>query len=199
MGGGEVVRYFSRHGGKGVIKAVLVSAVTPYLLQTDSNPAGVPKDAFNEMAHQIQQDRISFLEGFGKTFFGVSLLHKPISEQLLNYFSMLCSFASPKATLECAKSFASTDFRAEMKCINVPTLIIHGDADKTVPIDPTGKEAAKAIEANRFIIYEGAAHGLFYTERKKLNADLIAFLNDIDPAVNHPEEVEEVFVVPQFF
>ena len=177
MGGGEVVRYFSRHGGKGVSKAVLIASVTPFQLQTDSNPKGVPQEKYDGMAKLIKEDRISFLDNFGKTFFGVSFISKPISTPLLDYYRMLCSFASPRATLECAKSFSSTDFRSEMASVNVPTLIIHGDEDKTVPMEITSEIAAKLIPDNKFIVYEGAPHGLFYIEKDKLNRDLIEFLN----------------------
>ncbi len=177
MGGGEVVRYFSRHGGKGVSKAVLIASITPFQLQTDSNPNGVPQEKYDGMAALIKEDRISFLDNFGKTFFGVSFISKPISTPLLDYYRMLCSFASPRATLECAKSFSATDFRHEMASVNVPTLIIHGDEDKTVPIEITSEIAAKLIPDNKFIVYEGAPHGLFYIEKDKLNKDLIEFLN----------------------
>ena len=198
MGGGEVVRYFSRHAGKGVTKVVLISSITPYMLQTDSNPDGVPQETFDDMANAMQHDRIGFLDEFGKTFFGVSMLHKPLSTPLLEYFRMLCSFASPRATGECAKAFSTTDFREEMKLVNVPTLIIHGDEDKTVPIEPTGKLSAVAIADSSFIIYVGAPHGLFYTEKEKLNADLITFLNGSYPAVPDETVLEDVLQVPQF-
>jgi non-heme chloroperoxidase len=176
MGGGEVVRYFSRHGGKNVSSVVLIGAITPYMLKTESNPDGIPQEMFDAMLDQIKSDRISFLDDFGNTFFGVSMLNKPLSTPLLEYYRMLCSVASPRATAECAKAFSSTDFRSEMKSIHVPTLIIHGDEDKNVPIEATGKESAKVIPDNTFIIYEGAAHGLFYTQREKLNVDLLNFL-----------------------
>ena len=188
MGGGEVVRYFSRHGGKNISKVVLISSVTPYMLQSDSNPNGVPQDIFDDMAKQMQYDRIGFLDEFGKTFFGVSMFHKPLSAPLLEYYRMLCTAASPRATLQCAKAFASTDFRDEMKLINVPTLIIHGSADNTVPIDATGKQSAIAIPGNRFIIYDGAPHGLFYTDKEKLNTDLVTFISGRD--VNANQEIE---------
>ena len=188
MGGGEVVRYFSRHGGKNISKVVLISSVTPYMLQSDSNPNGVPQDIFDDMAKQMQYDRIGFLDEFGKTFFGVSMFHKPLSAPLLEYYRMLCTAASPRATLQCAKAFATTDFRDEMKLINVPTLIIHGSADNTVPIDATGKQSAIAIPGNRFIIYDGAPHGLFYTDKEKLNTDLVTFISGRD--VNPNQEIE---------
>ena len=116
------------------------------------------------------------------------MLNKPLSTPLLEYYRMLCSVASPRATAECAKAFATTDFRSEMKAINVPTLIIHGDEDKTVPIDATGKQAAKVILNNTFITYEGAAHGLFYTEKEKLNADLLKFLANNELEVNQGKQ-----------
>jgi len=189
MGGGEVVRYFSKYGGKGVTKVVLISSVTPYMLKTDSNPDGVPKEMFDEMIKDMHDDRIAFIDKFGKTFFGVSILNKPLSAPLLDYFGMLCSLASPRATLECAKAFALTDFRSEMNTINVPTLIIHGTEDKTVPITPTGKESTKLIPDNIMLNYHGAPHGLFYTEREKLNKDLLTFLiSGIDGIVHSNEE-----------
>lgn len=177
MGGGEVVRYFSRHGGKNIAKVILISSVTPHLLKTDSNPAGVPQEKYDAMAEQIKEDRISFLDGFGKTFFGVSFISKPVSTPLLDYYRMLGSLASPRATLECAKSLSTTDFSREMASVNVPTLIIHGDEDKTVPIEITSEIATKLIPDNIFIVYDGAPHGLFYVEKEKLNRDLIKFLN----------------------
>lgn len=176
MGGGEVVRYFSRYGGKGVSRVILVSSVTPYMLQTDSNPDGVPEEVFNDMLFQMRQDRIGFLDDFGETFFGETMLHKPLSSPLMDYFRMLCSLASPRATQECAKAFSSTDFREEMKTVNVPTLIIHGDDDKTVPIEATSKLAAIAIPGSKLIIYEGSPHGLFYTEKHRLNDDILDFM-----------------------
>ncbi len=176
MGGGEVVRYFSNHGGLNVSKVVLISAVTPYMLQTDTNPHGVPQEVFDEKGQEMAKDRIAFLDEFGKTFFGVSMLNKPLSTPLLEYFRMLCSFASPRASAECSKAYASTDFRDEMSRINVPTLIIHGDADKNVPIEASAKESAKLIPNSQLLIYKDAPHGLFYNERERLNADLINFI-----------------------
>ena len=105
---------------------------------------------------------------------------------------MLCAAASPRATLQCAKAFASTDFRDEMKYVNVPALIIHGSADNTVPIDATGKQSAIAIPVNRFIIYDGAPHGLFYTDKEKLNTDLVSFINGRDVKANNEREDDAI-------
>ncbi len=192
MGGGEVVRYFSKHAGKGVTKVILISSITPFMLKTESNADGVPKEIFAEMTKKMKDDRIRFIDDFGKTFFGVSTLNKPLSTPLLEYYRMLCSLASPRATEECAKAFATTDFRNEMHTINTPTLIIHGDEDKTVPIKPTGMESTKLIPQNVMLIYHGAPHGLFYTNKEKLNIDIVTFLlKGIDGINRSKEEFEK--------
>ena len=178
MGGGEVVRYFSTYGGARVSKVVLISSIIPYMLKTVDNPDGVDESVFENMLTEIKTDRIAFLESFGKMFFGVNLVNKPVSVPFLEYYRMLASVASPKATQECAKAFAFTDFRPEVKAVNVPTLIIHGTNDKTVPITVSSEHTAKLISGSRYIQYEGAPHGLFYTEKEKLNKDLISFLKE---------------------
>lgn len=178
MGGGEVVRYFSRYGGERVSKVALLGSVTPFMLKTADNPKGVDQSVFDKMMEEMKDDRIGFLDSFGKQFFGVNVLNKPVSTPLLEYYRMLCTMASPRATQECAKSFSSTDFREEMSQVNVPTLIIHGDADKTVPIEPSGEQSAEMIPDANFIRYEGAPHGFFYTEKQKLNKDLISFIRE---------------------
>lgn len=178
MGGGEVVRYFTNYGGARVSKVVLVSSIIPYMLQTDDNPEGVDRSVFEGMANKIKEDRIGFLESFGKQFFGINLVNKPVSTPLMEYYRMLCSLASPKATLECAKAFAYTDFRNEVQSVNVPTLIIHGTDDKTVPIQASSDRTAQLIKGSRYIKYDDAPHGLFYTDREKLNKDLIAFIKE---------------------
>ncbi|HEX9978965.1 MAG TPA: alpha/beta hydrolase [Flavobacterium sp.] len=176
MGGGEVVRYFSRHGGKGVTKAVLVGSITPFLLKTDDNPDGTPKEEFDEMARQLRKDRMEFLESFGKMFYGVNMVNHPVSQAYLQHDLMVAGCASPRATLECLNSFSTTDFRNEMALLNVPVLLIHGDADKTVPIASSGEKAAKLLPNCRYLVYDGAPHGLFYTEKEKFNKDLLDFL-----------------------
>ena len=178
MGGGEVVRYFSKYEGARVTKVALISSTIPYMLKTADNPHGVEDTMFEEMLTTLKSDRIAFLEDFGKQFFGISIVHKPVSAPLLNYYHMLTSVASPKATQECLKAFAYTDFRHEASSINVPTLIIHGTEDKIVPIQVSSDQASKLIKGSRYIKYEGAPHGLFYTERERLNKDLIKFIKE---------------------
>ena len=176
MGGGEIAKYFSLYGGERVAKVVLVSAVVPYMLQTSDNPEGTPQEEFDKMAKGMIDDRPSFMETFNKDFFGVSLLNHPVSDAFLANSLARVMEASPIATLQCAKSFSSTDFRQDVLKINVPTLIIHGESDKTVPIKAAGEESAKMIKGAQFIIYEGAPHGLFYTEKERLNQDLVDFI-----------------------
>lgn len=181
MGGGEVVRYLSRYGQKRVSQVVLISAVTPYMTKTDDNPDGVDPEVFEEMMKQMKDDRIKFLDDFGKRFFGVTLISHPVSTPLLEYYRMLCSFATARSTQQCALSFAQTDFRNDVLAVNVPTLIIHGDDDKTVPIEASGARTATMIRNSQYIIYEGAPHGLFYTHRGQLNRDLIRFISGALP------------------
>lgn len=175
MGGGEVARYFTNYREVRVSRAILVSSVVPYMLKTDSNPEGVPQDVFAEMEANIRKDRPSFLTDFTRTFYSDSLLNNAITDAYLQVAVNKAMEASPIATLMCARAFATTDFRADVKNINVPTLIIHGDNDKTVPIHATGEQAAKLIADSILVIYEGAPHGLWFTEKEKLTADLDAF------------------------
>ena len=176
MGGGEVARYMSRHGGARVAQTVLIGAVVPFLLKTDDNPDGVDQTVFDEILAGLRKDRPSFLASFGKQFFGAGVLSSPVSSELLQWTLILALRGSAKATLDCVTAFAATDFRNDLLAFHVPTLIIHGDADATVPIDKSGKLAATMIANSEFRAYEGAPHGLFYTERDRLNQDLLTFL-----------------------
>ena len=176
MGGGEIAKYFSLYGGERVAKVVLISAVVPYMLQTVDNPDGVPQEAFDKMLKEITDDRPTFLEAFNKDFYGVELLNQPVTSAYLANALTQALNASPIATIECARSFSSTDFRDDVPRINVPTLIIHGDKDKTVPIKATAEQAVENIKGAVLKVYEGAPHGLWFTEKDKLNQDLIDFI-----------------------
>jgi len=181
MGGGEVVRYLKMFGSNRVNRIVLISSVLPYLCKTKDNPDGVDSSVFEEMMMDMRKDRIDFLDQFGKKFFGVGMLSRPVSTPLLEYYRMLASFASARSTQQCAVSFAETDFRNDIKAIDVPVLVIHGDADKTVPIEASSERTAKMIRDCRYIVYENAPHGLFYTEKERLNRDLIQFISEALP------------------
>lgn len=176
MGGGEIARYMSRHGGKGVIKTALVSSVVPYMLKTPDNPDGTEKSVFDDMTNCMKEDRAKFFAGFFKDFYGVSLISHPTSDEVIQWSCNVAMQASLKATLECAKSFATTDFRPDLPSFKVPTLIIHGTDDKTVPIDAAGRAAAKGIANSTLIEYDGAAHGLPATHKDRLTKDLLAFI-----------------------
>ncbi|TZG29483.1 alpha/beta fold hydrolase [Sphingomonas montanisoli] len=176
MGGGEIARYLSRHGASKVKRAALVSSVVPFLLKRDDNPDGVPLNVFDDMKAEIRKDRFGFLQTFAKTFYGVGLVSKPVSSALLDWTFILAIMASPKATLDCITAFGETDFRPDLKSFTIPTLVIHGTADKTVPIDPTGRAAAAGITGATLIEYDGEPHGLFATAPERLNADLLEFL-----------------------
>ncbi len=176
MGGGEVARYLSTYGSARVSKAALVSAVTPYLLKTDDNPEGVDKKTFDDIAENLKKDRPDFLKTFGKMFYGVGLVHHPVSEAVLEFTQAMALTASPDATLKLARAWSSTDFRDDLTRITVPTLIIHGTSDDAVPIDNSARRTVKLVADSELIEYDGAPHGLNVTHAEKLNNDLLEFL-----------------------
>jgi non-heme chloroperoxidase len=176
MGGGEIARYLSRHGARRVAKAVLISSVVPYLLKTGDNPDGAEASVFEDMKSQIRKDRFQFLQSFAKQFYGVGIVSSPVSQALLDWTFILAVMASPKATLNCVDAFGKTDFRPDLASFTMPTLVIHGTADKTVPIDAAGRAAARGIAGARLVEYDGEPHGLFATAPDRLNRDLIEFI-----------------------
>ncbi len=176
MGGGEIAKYASQYNNERVAKYVIVSSVLPYLQKADDNPDGVPAEVFQEMAEGIKKDRPAFLKSFSKDFYGESLLTNPISDEYLQENITLAMDSSMFATLECAKSFAQTDFRNDVASITVPTLIIHGTKDKTVPIEASSDRLAQMLPNAQYKKYDGAPHGLFYTHADEFVKDLIAFV-----------------------
>jgi len=176
MGGGEVARYLSRHGSGRIARSVLVAAVTPYLVETPDNPEGVDRGVFDQMVEQLEADRPHFLAGFGKKFYGAGLLSFVVSSEFLEWNSDMALMGSPRATIDCVRLFSETDFRGDMKAFDRPTLVIHGTSDATVPAGVSGTRAAALITGAQYIEYDGAPHGLFYTERERLTADLLAFI-----------------------
>jgi non-heme chloroperoxidase len=176
MGGGEVARYLSRHGSSRVAKVALISSVVPYLLKGDDNPDGVDQSVFDDMKAQIRKDRFAFLGAFAKQFYGIGLVSSPVSKELVDWTFILAVMASPKATINCVDAFGKTDFRPDLASFTVPTLIIHGTSDKVVPIDATGRAAAKSIPGAKLIEYDGEPHGLLATVPDRLNSDLIEFI-----------------------
>ena len=176
MGGGEIARYIGKYGTKKIEKVVFISSVTPCMIKTQNNDEGIDKEIFDGMVDKITEDRPAFLEDFGKKFYGVDILNQPVSKAILNWNQMLCLTSSAKATVDCVRSFSETDFRNDLKKINIPVLIIHGDADETVPIDVSGNKTAALLPDAEYKIYNNAPHGLFITEKEKLNTDLLHFI-----------------------
>ena len=177
MGGGEVARYMSRHNGKGVVRAALISSVVPFVKQTEDNPDGVPQSKFDEVEQDIRDDRPAFMESFLEQFFGIGFISKPVSQAVLDANWHMAMQAGLLPTLAAVKAWSSTDFRADCESFNVPTLIIHGTADKNVPIDPTARMAEKLIANAQLIEYDGDPHGVYETNRDELVNDLLAFIS----------------------
>lgn len=176
MGGGEVARYMSRHGGQGVSRAVLIASVVPYMLKTDDNPDGVPQSTFDQMTAGMRKDIRHFFTGFFKDFYGDGWVVDKVSEEEKHWAWMTAMMASQYATLQSAQAFATTDFRPDLASFTVPTLVIHGTDDRTVPIDATAREVARQVPGAKLIEYNGAPHGLFATDTQRLADDLVAFL-----------------------
>ena len=177
MGGGEVARYLTRHGASKIRQAVLISSIVPFMLKTADHPQGVDQSVFDGMAKKIEEDRAAFWTGFFKDFYGAGKTPSPVSQEVLDWSKDVSMQASLRATLECAKSFSSTDLRGDLKSFTMPTLIIHGTADQTVPIDASGRAAAKGISGSTLIEYDGAPHGLLASHKPRLIGDVMQFLS----------------------
>lgn len=202
MGGGEIARYLSRHGGQGVSRVALVSSVVPYLLKTEDNPDGVPQATFDEMTEGMLTDRAKFFTGFFKDFYGVGMLTQPVSDEVLQLSWATAMQAGLRPTLAAAKAFSTTDFRPDLASFTVPTLVIHGSSDKTVPIDPTGRALARAVPHATLLEYDGEPHGVFATQQDRLIRDLLDFVSGRE-ADDVPQEVvdrltAQTLVTPTF-
>ncbi|OYY71219.1 alpha/beta fold hydrolase [Sphingomonas sp. 28-63-12] len=176
MGGGEVARYMSRHGGKGLIGAGLIGSIVPYMLKTEDNPLGVPAAALAGIGAGIVDDRPAFFRGFLRNFFGVDTLPEPVSDDVVAWAWQIAMQAGLKPTLACAVAFGHTDFRGDLAAFAVPTLIVHGTGDTIVPIDVSARQAAHGIADAQLIEYDGAPHGFTVTHRDRFTQDLLAFL-----------------------
>jgi non-heme chloroperoxidase len=175
-GGGEVARYIGRHGTARVAKAVLVGAVTPQMVKSDSNPNGLPMSVFDGIRSAVQADRSQFFQDLSMAFYGFNREGAKVSQGARDTFwaqGMQCGI---KNAYDCIKQFSETDFTEDLKKIDVPTLFVHGDDDQIVPIDAAAKAAVKLVKNGTLKIYEGAPHGLPTTHKDKLNADLLDFI-----------------------
>lgn len=176
MGGGEVARYMSRHGGQGVMAAALVGSVVPYMLKTDDNPDGVAADDLRGIGEGIKADRYKFFQDFFPSFYGNGWIEKDVSQGQIDWAFQASNMAGLRPILACAESFGFTDFRSDLAHFTMPTLIVHGTADKTVPIDATARQAAKGISQAQLVEYDGAAHGLTASHQDRFTKDLLTFL-----------------------
>ena len=177
MGGGEVARYLGTYGSERVSKAVLMAAITPFMLKTDDNASGVDQSVFDGMIKGLEKDRPGFLLDFCKSFVNWDKDGKDlISEAALNHSWDIATWASSKASIDCVRAFSATDFRADLAKLAVPTLVLHGDADGIVPFEVSGKIAHEQISGSELLVIKGGSHGLTYTHPEQTNAALLKFL-----------------------
>jgi non-heme chloroperoxidase len=177
-GAGEVARYIGRHGTGRVAKVALIGSVTPLMLQTAANPGGLPIAVFDAMRAGVLADRSQFFKGLTMPFYGTNHSGVSVSEGLLNCFWFQGARAGLRGVLECIKAFSETDFTEDLKKIDVPTLIIHGDADQIVPIADAAALTAALVKGSKLKVYAGGDHGLCSTYADQVNADLLAFIRE---------------------
>ena len=176
MGGGEIARYSGKHGSKGVKKAVFISSVPPFLLKTQDNPEGVDQDVFDGIQKAVASDRYSFFTEFFKNFFNTDLLiGKKVSEQTVQACWNLAASASAIASYACVPTWHE-DFRKDLLRIDVPTLVIHGDADRIVPLSASGAKTAKLVKDARLVVVKDGPHCISWTHADEVNSALLDFL-----------------------
>ncbi|MBM2824668.1 MAG: chloroperoxidase/bromoperoxidase, non-heme-type [Dehalococcoidales bacterium] len=178
MGGGEVARYLGKYGSERVSKVVFMAAITPFLLKTPDNPEGVDGSVFDGMKKAITADRLAFLSSFLKNFYNVDILRgKKVSDEVVRLSWNIGAGASPTGTLDCVSAWL-TDFRKDLKRIDVPVLVMHGDADRILPLAATGKRTPEFVKGSRLVVIEGAPHGLNWTHAEEVNRELLTFLGE---------------------
>jgi len=176
MGGGEVARYLGKHGSKGVTKAVFISSVPPFLLKTPDNPEGIDRSVFEGIEKAVAADRYAFFTEFFKNFYNTDqLLGKRVSEQAVQASWNLAAGASATASLACVPTWYE-DFRQDLARIDVPALVIHGDADRIVPIAASGGRTAKLIKGARLVTVKDGPHCITWTHAQEVNTELVNFL-----------------------
>ncbi len=174
-GGGEVVRYLGRHGSKRVAKIVLIGAIPPVMVKKASNPGGTPLEAFDAIRAGVLADRAQFFSELTLPFFGYNRPDAKISEGVRAAFSHQGMLAGFPAAYFCIKAFSETDLTEDLRKIDVPTLILHGDDDQIVPIADSALLSAKIVKGSVLKIHPGGSHGLCVTSKDQVNADLLAF------------------------
>jgi non-heme chloroperoxidase len=175
-GGGEVAHYIGRHGTARVAKAVLIGAVPPIMLKTESNPIGLPIDVFDGIRAGVAANRSQFYQDLAVPFYGFNREGAKVSQGTIDEFWRQGMLGSIKGHYECIKQFSEVDYTADLQKIDVPTLILHGDDDQIVPIDAAGRKSAEIVKNATLKVYAGGSHGMCTVEADKVNADLLAFL-----------------------
>jgi len=175
-GGGEVARYIGRHGTKRVAKAVLIGAVPPLMLKASANPKGTPMDAFNQIRSAVIADRSQFFKDLTMPFYGYNRPGAKASEGVRNSFWLQGMMAGFPACYFCIKAFSETDQTEDLKQMDIPTLILHGDDDQIVPIAASAMKSSKLIKNANLKIYKGGSHGMCTTQKDEVNKDLLDFI-----------------------
>ncbi len=175
-GGGEVAHYIGRHGTARVAKAVLIGAVPPLMLKTEGNPNGLPMSVFDGIRASVASNRSQFYKDLAVPFYGFNRPNAKVSQGTIDEFWHEGMLGSIQGQYECVKQFSEVDYTEDLKKIDVPTLILHGDDDQIVPIDDSARLSAKLVKNATLKVYPGAPHGMCTTEADKVNADLLAFL-----------------------
>ena len=175
-GGGEVIRYVAKHGKGRVAKAVLISAVTPIMVKNDKNPDGIPLSVFDEIRLNTATRRQQYFQEFTIPFFGYNREGATISQGIRDNWWRQGMMGAIKAHYDCIKVFSETDFTEDLKAVDIPVLVMHGEDDQIVPIEITAKKAVKLLKNGKFISYPGFPHGMPTTEAATINADLLAFI-----------------------
>src|SRR6059036_3453341 len=175
-GGGEVARYIGRYGTKRVAKAVLIAAVPPLMLKTAANPGGLPIEAFDQIRAGVVADRSQFWKDLSMPFYGYNRPGAKISEGVRESFWLQGMMTGFPAAYFCIKAFSETDQTEDLKKMDVPTLILHGDDDQIVPIADSALLSSKIIKNAKLVVYKGAPHGMCTTLKDRVNEDLLAFI-----------------------
>lgn len=174
-GGGEVTRYIGRHGTRRVAKVVLIGAIPPVMVKTPNNPGGLPIEVFDGLRASVQTDRAQFWKDLSTIFYGYNRPGAKVSEGVRDAFWLQSMMAGFPASYFCIKAFSETDLTEDLKKIDVPTLIMHGDDDQIVPIGASAMLSSKLVKGATLRVYEGAPHGMCTTMKDRINEDLLAF------------------------
>lgn len=183
-GGGEVARYLGRHGTKRIAKAVLIGAVPPLMLKTEKNPGGLPISVFDDIRAGVANNRPQFYKELTQPFYGFNRPGAKISEGIREHWWLQGMLGGVKPHYDCIKAFSETDFTEDLKKIDIPVLVMHGDDDQIVPIDAAGRASAKILKHATLKVYPGFPHGMATTHADQINADLLAFCRGAQAATS---------------